>query len=134
MKTNFLAILLCAILNILLGMAWFGVFRQPWMDGHHLTEESIKSMANPYMPYVVSIVGAIVLAYAMTLIFRRMGVCSLKDGFLNGAGIGLFGLVGVIVLNMYAMNPFSLSLIDGGYAFVQLAIFGAVIGGWVKRA
>jgi len=31
------------------------------------------------------------------------------------------------------MSPFSLSLIDGGYAFLQFVIFGAIIGGWQKR-
>jgi hypothetical protein len=133
MKTNYWAILLCVVLNIVLGMVWFGAFRQPWMDGHGLTEESIKNMANPIMPYVVSIVGALVLAYATTLLFRRMGVCNLKDGFLNGAALGLFALVAFIVLNMYAMKPFTLSLIDGGYNFVQMVLFGMVIGAWVKK-
>ena len=52
---------------------------------------------------------------------------------MSGAAIGLFGLLGIIVANLYAMNPFSLSLIDGGYVFFEFVIFGAIIGGWQKK-
>ncbi len=133
MKTNYWAILLCAVLNALLGMGWYGVFNQSWKSGHGLTDEQVLNMANPVMPYLVSLAGAIVLAYVITLLFRRMGVCTLKEGLQYGAAFGLFGLVGLITLNIFAMKPFTLSLIDGGFAFVQMVIFGAVIGGWVKK-
>ncbi|MBK8554600.1 MAG: DUF1761 domain-containing protein [Lewinellaceae bacterium] len=133
MKINYWAILLCAIVNVLLGMLWFGAFREPWMSGHDLTPEGLSSMENPMLPHLVSILTAIVIAYIMSMIFRRMCVCTLRDGLLTGAGFGVFGLLGTIVLNLYAMRPFSLSLVDGGFAFVQMLIFGAILGAWIKK-
>jgi len=133
MKTNYLAIAACALVNIALGMGWYGAFSQPWMDGHGLTMEDATSMENPYLPHIVGVATALTFGFLLTMIFRRMGVGGWIDGAMTGAAIGLFGLLGTIVGNMYSMSPFSLSLIDGGYAFLQFVIFGAIIGGWQKR-
>lgn len=133
MKTNYLAIAACALANIALGMGWYGTFNQQWMEGHGLTMESIESMDNPALPYIVSISVALIFGYLLTLIFRRMGVSGWIDGAMSGSAIGLFGLLGTIVGNMYSMKPLSLSFIDGGYVFLEFVIFGAIIGGWQKR-
>ena len=133
MKTNYLAIAACALANMALGMGWFGTFNEQWMAGHGLTMESIGTMESPMMPYIVSITVALIFGYLLTLIFRRMGVSGWIDGAMSGAAIGLFGLLGTIVGHLYAMKPFSLSLVDGGYVFLEFVIFGAIIGGGQKK-
>jgi hypothetical protein len=133
MKTNYLAIAACAIVNALLGMGWYGIFQKPWMDGHNLTEEAIASVANPALPYIVSIVGALLSGYVLTLIFRRLDVSGWLDGLMSGAAIGLFILVTFVVNSHYSLQPLSLALIDGGFGFLLFSAFGAVIGGWQKR-
>ncbi|MFN4984815.1 MAG: hypothetical protein ACK5BQ_08650 [Ignavibacteria bacterium] len=67
-------------------------------------------------------------AVILTLILKRMRIRGWKEGLYTGAGIGLIALLGTIVGNWYAMRPFVVSLVDGGFAFLQYAAYCAVIG------
>ncbi|MEZ4921121.1 MAG: DUF1761 domain-containing protein [Saprospiraceae bacterium] len=131
MKTNYLAILACAVINMLLGMGWYGVFAKPWMEGHGLSPEDAENMSG--MNYGVSIGAALVAALIVSMIWRRMGVCTWADGLKSGAALGVLGLVGTIVGYMFAQINFETSMIDGGFAFIQMTLFGLVLGGWVKK-
>jgi hypothetical protein len=128
MKKSALVIIACVVVNMVLGMAWYGVFSQPWMDANLLTMEKIQASGNATPGYILSIVVAAVSAIILTLILKRMRITGLVDGLLTGAGIGLIALLGTIVGNWFAMRPFVASLVDGGFAFVQYAAFCAIIG------
>jgi ABC-type uncharacterized transport system permease subunit len=71
---------------------------------------------------------AAVSAVILTLILKRMRICNWQEGLCTGAGIGLIALLGTIVGNWYAMRPFVVSLVDGGFAFLQYSAFCAIIG------
>ena len=133
MKTNYLALVACGVANIVLGMGWFGAFSQEWMDGHGITQEMVEGMENPGMVYGISFAVALATAYLITTLMQRMDVKDWMDGAKIGLTIGLFGFLGSIVANMYALNPFSLSLVDGGFVLLQFTVFGAILGGWQKR-
>jgi hypothetical protein len=128
MKKSALVIIACVVVNMVLGMAWYGVFSQPWMDANLLTMEKIQASGNATPGYILSIVVAAVSAIILTLILKRMRITGVVDGLLTGAGIGLIALLGTIVGNWFAMRPFVASLVDGGFAFVQYAAFCAIIG------
>ena len=128
MKKSALVIIACVVVNMVLGMAWYGVFSQPWMDANLLTMEKIQASGNAMPGYILSMAVAAVSAMILTLILKRMRINGLVEGLLTGAGIGLIALLGTIVGNWYAMRPFVASLIDGGFAFVQYAAFCAIIG------
>ncbi|MBU6343080.1 MAG: DUF1761 family protein [Bacteroidetes bacterium] len=131
-KTNYLALIVCPLINMALGMGWYGVFSQAWMDGHGLTMDRINSNQSP-MLYVVSVVGSLISAYVLHLIFQRLGVRGWLDGLKSGAAIGLFGLVGTIVSYSFSLLPLSAAFIDGGFAFVLFCLYGALLGGWQKK-
>jgi xanthosine utilization system XapX-like protein len=133
MKINYLAVAACALVNMLLGMIWYGFFAIPWMTGNNITEETIANSGDNVMPYVLSVVSALTTGYIYSLIFRRMGVSGLQDGAMSGAAIGLIGLLGVFVQNRFAQAPTTLSWIDGGYLFILSVLYGALIGGWQKK-
>jgi hypothetical protein len=128
MKKSALVIVACVVANMLIGMAWYGVFSQPWMDANLLTMEKIQASGNATPGYILSMAVAAVSAIILTLILKRMRINGLVDGLLTGAGIGLIALLGTIVGNWFAMRPFVASLVDGGFAFVQYAAFCAIIG------
>jgi hypothetical protein len=128
MKKSALVIIACVVVNMVLGMAWYGVFSQPWMDANLLTMEKIQASGNATPGYILSMAVAAVSAIILTLILKRMRITGLVDGLLTGAGIGLIALLGTIVGNWFAMRPFVASLVDGGFAFVQYAAFCAIIG------
>lgn len=131
-KTNYLAIVVCPLINMALGMAWYSIFDKPWMEGHNLTMERINANQSPTL-YITSVVGSLISAYVLNLIFQRLGVRSLMDGLKSGAAIGLFGLLGTIVSYSFSLLPLPLALIDGGFAFVLFTLYGIVLGGWQKK-
>jgi len=133
MKINWLAILACVVLNAVLGLAWYGVFSQSWMDGNGLTMEVIENAENANMGYGISAAVALISAVIFTLFFRRMGVESWMDGLKSGAAVGLLALLGMTVNNWFSMEPMTLSLIDGGFSFFQYTLFGVIIGAWPNK-
>jgi hypothetical protein len=132
-KTNYLALIACPVYNALLGMGWYSIFRIPWMMGHGMTKDSIEHMANPALPYIVSFSFALVSAFLLNGIFRRMNVSGWLDGLKTGVTIGLFCLMSWIVMILFALHPIDLALIDGGYAFFLFTGYGLIIGGWQKK-
>ncbi len=128
MKKSALVIIACVAINMLLGIAWYGVFSQPWMDANLLTMEKIQTAGNAVPGYILSMTVAAVSAVILTLILKRMGIRNWLEGLYTGAGIGLIALLGTIVGNWYSMRPLVVSLVDGGFAFLQYAAFCAVIG------
>ena len=132
-KTNYLALIVCPFVNMALGMTWYGVFATQWMSGHGLTQERVESMPNGAMPYITSFVGSLATAFVLNIVFKRMGVNTWADGAKSGAAFGFFGLVGMIINNMFSLKPFELSLIDGGFAFVLFILYGTIVGGWQKK-
>lgn len=131
MKSNILAIGACVFANIVLGMSWYGVFSESWMIGHGLTLTMVENAGS--LGYVLSMAVAAITAFVFTLIFRRMGITTLIEGLQTGAGIGFVALLGTIVGNWYAMKPLSLSFIDGGFAFLQYVVFGAILGALTRK-
>jgi ABC-type uncharacterized transport system permease subunit len=128
MKKSALVIIACVVINMVLGMAWYGAFSQPWMEANLLTMEKIQAAGNATPGYTLSMAVAAVSAVILTLILKRMRICNWQEGLYTGAGIGLIALLGTIVGNWYAMRPFVVSLVDGGFAFLQYAAFCAIIG------
>lgn len=124
-------IALFPVLNAVLGMTWYGVFSGPWMAGHGLTDAGIQSNFSA-LPFVVSALGSIVAAIVLDRLFDRMGVSGWRDGAVSGAAIGSFGFVGTVVSYLFAQLPWSLSFVDGGYAFVLFVAYGLIIGWWKR--
>src|SRR4029453_5203552 len=89
MKTNYVAVAVCGVVYWLLGGLWFGVlFSKPWRGLEHVTEEQARSM-NPVLPYVVSFLLNLVIAYALAQL------CLWRNGRTGGGGGCLGGLVGI---------------------------------------
>ncbi len=128
MKKSALVIVACVVVNIVLGMVWYGVFSQPWMDANLLTMEKIESTGNAAPGYILSMIVAAISATILSAILRRMNVRGWMEGLFTGAGVGLLALLGTIVGNWYAMRPLAVSFVDGGFAFLQYCAFGAIIG------
>jgi surface polysaccharide O-acyltransferase-like enzyme len=133
MKTNYVAVAVCAVIYWLLGGLWFGVlFSKPWMALEHVTEEQARSM-NPVLPYVVSFLLNLVIAYALAqLCLWRNATTAAR-----GASLGILvwiGFVGPITYTtyMYEMRPWQLFAINQFYPLVGLALLGAIIGGCKK--
>lgn len=136
-KTNWLAIIVCAVIGMALGYLWYGVlFTNQWMDGNGITIDAGKMMKNGVemehskMPMIVNAISLLVYAFLINWLITKSSSFSLNDGAKIGAVIGIISLFGIYTGNRFAGNPISLSMVDGFYTFLIFTIMGAILGAW----
>jgi surface polysaccharide O-acyltransferase-like enzyme len=135
MKTNYAAVFIAALAYWLLGAVWYGVlFGARWMVLEKVSVEQAKSM-NPVVPYVVSFVLNILIAYSLAqiCIWRNANTIG------RGASVGVLlwiGFVGPITFTtyMYEMRPTELFAINQFYPLAGMVLMGAIIGTWTKKS
>jgi surface polysaccharide O-acyltransferase-like enzyme len=135
MKTNYAAVFISALAYWLLGAVWYGVlFSKPWMALENISIEQAKSM-NPVLPYVITFVLNLLIAYALAqiCIWRNANTIG------RGASVGVLlwiGFVGPITFTtyMYEMRPKELFAINQFYPLAGLVMMGAIIGAWTKKS
>ena len=135
MKTNYAAVFIAAIAYWLLGAVWYGVlFSKPWMALENMSVEQAKSM-NPVLPYVITFVLNLLIAYALAqiCIWRNANTVG------RGASVGVLlwiGFVGPITFTTYTyeMRPKELFAINEFYPLAGLVLMGAIIGAWTKKS
>ena len=128
---GFLAVIVAGIGGFMFGAVWYTVFAKPWMaaSGVPLNDagDAPANQKDP-VPYITSIVGAILVAGMMRHVFVLSGIGSVGAGLVSGFGVGLF-LVTPWIATFYAFGarPFRLTLIDGGYATFGCTVIGTVL-------
>lgn len=135
MKTNYLAVIVAAIAYWLLGAIWYGVvFGEAWMALEHMTEEQARSM-NPVLPYVITLVLNVLIAYALA----QICIWRNADTLGRGASVGVMlwiGFVGPVTFTtyMYEMRPKELYAINQFFPLAGFVLMGAILGGWKKKS
>jgi uncharacterized MnhB-related membrane protein len=132
MKTNYLAIGACILVNMGLGMSWYGVFAEPWMAGHGFTRTEIEANASP-APYIATAVGSVMAGFVLSHLYQRMNVRGWQDGAMTGAAIGSLLFFATVASYLFSQKTLSLGILDGGYMFILFVLYGLVIGGWQKK-
>ncbi len=135
MKTNYPAVVVAAVVYWFMGALWFGVlFAKPWMALERMTEEQARS-ANPVLPYVISFLLNVLIAYvlAQLCLWRNATTAA------RGAALGILlwiGFVGPITYTtyMYELRPWQLFAINQFYPLAGLCVMGAILGAWTKKA
>jgi hypothetical protein len=133
MKTNYLAVAACVLVNMGLGMSWYGIFSKPWMEGHGLTMDIIEKNSSA-LPYVATAVAAVVSGFILSHLFQKLNVVGWMDGAKTGALLGLLPFVSTIASYLFSQKGLSLGVLDGGYMVVLYTLYGTLIGGWQKKA
>jgi len=134
MKTNYAAVIVAAIAYWLLGAVWYGMlFSKPWMALENMSMEQAKSM-NPVLPYVITFVLNLLIAYSLAQICIWRNANTLG----RGASVGVLlwiGFVGPITFTtyMYEMRPRTLYAINEFYPLAGMVLMGAIIGAWTKK-
>ena len=135
-KINHLAVWLLVVAHQLIGFGWYKIFGEMWLNYHAKTMTDID---NPHeiAPYLMAIVTAIAVNYALAWLCARMNAHTAGGGFaiaftcwfaflfLEYATISMFSAFGT--------NPWPLILINMGRPFLAFSISGLVLGAWPKR-
>jgi dipeptide/tripeptide permease len=123
-----LAVLLAAAAGFAVGAVWYMTLGKIWMAAVGKTEDEIKSDKNP-LPFIVAIVGNILVAGMMRHVFATSDVSGFGDGLVGGLGVGLFLAAPWILTNYaFAGRPRPLWWIDAGHAVLATTAIGAVLG------
>lgn len=125
-----LAVIAAAAAAWIFGAGYYMALSKPWVaaSGVPVDESGRPAGGASPMPFFLSAVAMLLVAGMMRHIFSMAGIASVGAGVVSGLGVGLFFIAPWIMINnAYAMRPFRLTLIDGGYAVAGAAIIGAVL-------
>ncbi|MCV3269980.1 DUF1761 domain-containing protein [Roseobacter sinensis] len=127
---EYVSVLVAGVAGFMFGAVWYTVLAQSWMKASGVPLDDSGQPANRAdpVPYVTSLLGAILVAGMMRHTFELSGIDTVGKGLLSGLGIGLF-LVSPWIATFYSFGakPRRLILIDGGYATFGCTVIGTVL-------
>lgn len=133
-SVNYLAVLVAAIANMVIGAVWFmpAVFGRHWMRFTGLTSESIENTPHMWASYLGSFLGSVLVAYAVARIASYAAAESVTDAailmLLIWAGLVLVPLSDEA---LWERRPLGLFYLVGARWFVSLAVISAIVALWV---
>lgn len=123
---EYINVLVAGVATWVFGAIWYMTIAKSWMAASGLTEETIDNK-NP-MPYIVSLIGAIVVAGMLRHVLAGAGITEMGKSIMTGLGLGLFVVSPWMVNNvMYGQRPKSLIWMDCGYPIIGMGIMGFVL-------
>lgn len=137
MEINYLAVLVCAILSMIVGSIWYGpLFGKKWAEiiradvSDEIKRKKMQKEAAPL--YAIQFVLSLVQIYVLA------GLIGWQNE--GGLGMALFLWLGFIVPTiaggaMWNNNPtkmkWTMFLIQAGYQLVMFVIYGYILGLWL---
>lgn len=135
MRVNWMAILVAAVADWLLGAVWFTVFASQWRAGLRMAPAELQQyMSHPnFWPYLIALLCSFLMAYAIA----RIVAASTTQGFFRGisAGIlvGLAAAMAMITEMVFEIRPRPFVLISAAYPLAGCILMGIVIGIWKPK-
>ena len=127
---NWLAVVVSAVANMIIGAVWYGAWAEPWLEGIGKTREWTEENQRP-MDYVVAVVNSLLMAFFLANVIAWAGV----SGFLPGLLMGLFMWLGFNGFSLAVNHAFEgrstlLWFINSGTYLVGLLVMGVILGLW----
>jgi len=141
-KTNWLAIVASVVVSMVIGFLWYGaLFQQQWMAGNGITVSEDETamfkdgvaLDMSMTPMIVNIFFMVVYGLIMNWLINKTNSYGWQSGMMVGLALGVTHTLNVIVGNLFASNPSSLSMVDGSYSLVLFTVMGTIIGAMQKR-
>ncbi|HTK43837.1 MAG TPA: DUF1761 domain-containing protein [Patescibacteria group bacterium] len=127
---NWLAVIIAAVANVVIGTVWYlpQVFGKQWAA---LTGREVNTSPNP-MLYVIAILGSLITAYVLALVFEVVMSARGPVSFIDGIVIGLIASIGFQVTSLAVGGAFegrswTLFAINAGNSLVSFAVMGAIL-------
>jgi hypothetical protein len=129
--TNFLAVIVAALVNYALGALWYGVlFGKAWqrLSGTAQMKVSLLSV-------ILGLIGALFMSFVLhhAIFFANQ---FLKTGGVGGGlMVGFFNWIGFVApvtigVVTYQKKPFALWMLDNSYWLISLLLMGIILSVW----
>ena len=130
-QVNLVPVAIAGVSAMVTGSLWYGpLFGNSWMKIVGIKKEDVNKKEMPKL-YGIMFLGALIEAYILSIFIHYAGAYSLINGVKTGVWAWLGFVATVMIGNyMFSKKPFKLYLIDAGYALVNLAVMGAILGTW----
>lgn len=112
------------------GALWYMLLAKPWMRaaGVQVGPDGRPAEGMGPATYALAFVAALMVAGMMRHVFAQAGISGVGAGLVSGLGLGLFvASPWIMINNAFGGRPFTLTLIDGGYATSGCGLIGLVL-------
>ena len=129
-------VIVAAVVFFVLGAIWYTTLSAQWLAGIGKSMADVeRDTGGGAMPYVVGFLAIVVMCYTLAWAIVRLDRHGAGEGAATGVAMAVGFVAASIALN-YGFEGRSVALwaINAGYALVGLAIAGAIIGRYARRA
>ncbi|MFQ5620497.1 MAG: DUF1761 domain-containing protein [Candidatus Nanoarchaeia archaeon] len=130
-----LDLLIAAVVAMAIGMFWYSqsAFGHMWAQESGLSKAELRKLRKRDMklPLTLEFVGKVVLAFVLSELLMRLGVTTWQTGA-QVAGLMFLGFTVPLLLSgmSWDQKTLKMTLINGGYWLVTMAVMGAIIVIW----
>ncbi len=135
MRVNWLAILVAAVADWILGAVWFTVFASQWRAGLRMAPAELQQyMSHPnFWPYLIVLLCSFLIAYALARVVAGSSTQGLFRGITAGILVGLAAAMAMITEMVLEIRPSPFVLISAAYPLVGCTLMGIIIGLWKPK-
>lgn len=128
---NHLAVLVCALANLILGAIWYSpaLFYKAWLRETQLAEAELNS-SNPARIYALAFLFALVISYNLAFFLgdaQTTPAGGTIAGFLAGFG---WSTLSFAIIALFERRSWRYLLINGGFITVYFTLIGFILGTW----
>ena len=134
LKINHGAVVVSVVFSFILGFLWYGpIFGDPWMAMVGLDQATIDANPPGAGIWITQIISSLIQMYVLAWLFVKMNIESGLKGCMVGLLIGFaFNHMAGMSSGMFALYPYALSWVTGGFTMVFLGVAGFIMGAWRK--
>jgi hypothetical protein len=133
MQVNFLAIIVCAVVSMIVGTIWYGpLFGKKWMKHFNFTKEEMeKGKKDMPKTYGMMFAGTLATSYVLAVIVGMAPMHDMITGVVGAFWVWLGFIVAVKFSEvLFEKKSLEVFYIESGYYFVFLLVAGAILGSW----
>ena len=129
-EISYWPVVLAVLANFILGFVWYApsVFGKQWMKAVGLKAKDMKDNKDMGTTYMAMLVFSFLSNSTLAIMMMLMGVTAAFYCLLTGLIIGFFFTFAYMLnTNAFEKRSFEVTMINGGYVMVALAISGWII-------
>ena len=133
---NYLAVLVAAIANMVVGALWYGpLFGKAWMQEMKITEKDMKKAKEKGMAslMIINFIGTLITAYVLAHFVGYLSLSTFMDGLQLAfwVWLGFFAAATLLGGVLWEGKPWKLFGLNVAYYLVVLSVMASILAVWV---